>query len=62
MLKTICKRLFLVGLIFPMLLGNTVQAGDNNMTRVDICKKNYKALNTVRLEYSTSPHKRTSLY
>ena len=44
MLKTICKRLFLVGLIFPMLLGNTVQAGDNNMTRVDICKKNYKAL------------------
>lgn len=44
MLKTICKRLFLVGLIFPMLLGNTVQAGDNNMKRVDICKKNYKAL------------------
>ena len=44
MLKTICKRLFLVGLIFPMLLGNIVQAGDNNMTRVDICKKNYKVL------------------
>ena len=27
-----------------MLLGNIVQAGDNNMTRVDICKKNYKVL------------------
>ena len=44
MLKTICKRLFLVGLIFPMLLGNTVEAEDKNMTRVNICKKNYKAL------------------
>lgn len=44
MLKPICKKLFLTGLIIPILFCSTVQAGDNNMTRVDICKKNYKAL------------------
>ena len=44
MLKPICKKLFLFGLMFSILFFNTVQAEDNNMTRVDICKKNYKVL------------------
>lgn len=44
MFNAFYKKLFLVILISPILFCNIVQAGDYNMTRTEICKKNYKAL------------------
>lgn len=44
MLRTVYKKLYAVVLVIPVLLCNIVFAGDNNMARTEICKKNYHEL------------------
>lgn len=44
MLKTVYKKIFAAALVVPALLCNIVFAGEKNMTRTEICKKNYHEL------------------
>lgn len=44
MSKNVYRKLFASALIFPVLLCNIAFAGEKNMNRIEICKKNYHEL------------------